>query len=52
MLLKTVTEYCDSNFKSCGNCGKNCTHPSGRCYGNCADCLHEMQYHRNGGRTE
>ena len=52
MLIKRLADYCDHNFKTCGNCGTNCTHPSGKCSGSCADCLREIQYHLIDGRAE
>ena len=52
MLIQHLTDYCDNNFRPHGNCGKNCTHPSEKCTGSCGECLHEIQFHRVGGRTE
>lgn len=52
MLIQKLTDYCDYNFKECGGCGEKCNHPKGKCSGNCGDCLHEIQYHVSGGRTE
>ena len=51
-LMQLLSDYCDAYFKKCGDCDKNCTHPSGKCSGSCADCLKEIQYHRTDGRTE
>ena len=52
VLMQQLTDYCDRYYKKCGECGEKCTHPSGKCSGNCADCLKEIQYHRANGRTE
>jgi len=52
MLIQQLTDYCDHKIKKCGDCGKRCSHPSGKCSGGCADCLKEIQYHRTNGRTE
>ena len=50
-LMKQLTDHCDYYFK-CGDCGEKCTHPAGKCSGDCADCLKEIQYHRSDGRTD
>ena len=52
ILMQQLTDHCDYYFKKCGDCGEQCTHPSGKCSGSCADCLKEIQWHRTDGRTE
>ena len=52
ILMQRLANYCDSHFKKCDECGRKCTHPSGKCSGCCADCLKEIQYHRSNGRTK
>ena len=49
-LIRELADYCDSKFIKCSDCA-SCNHPSGKCSGSCADCLHEIQYHRSGERA-
>lgn len=51
-LMQQLSNYCDAYFKQCGECGNQCSHPSGKCSGSCADCLKEIGYHRSDGREE
>ena len=51
-LIQSLINYCDNNFKKRNGCNGHCNHPSGKCSGNCADCLREIQYHHGDGRAE
>lgn len=46
MLVNELVAFSDRTYSAYGNdCGNRiCTHPSGKCSGNCYDCLYEIHY--------
>lgn len=44
MLIDTLVDFCDKKYITLsGKCGnKKCSHPSGKCSGNCYNCLHQI----------
>ena len=49
-LINTLTAYCETQFNQYGECQK-CTHPSGKCSGNCLTCSEQINFHK-GGRSD
>lgn len=50
-MLEAATSYCAAMFQQYAIC-RHCTHPSGRCSGSCRDCSEQVNYHKDGGRTD
>lgn len=55
-LIDFLTDKCQQAYHAaggsngCGNCGNQCTHPSGQCSGSCRECSEQVHYHQWGGR--